>query len=34
MGNKFFFIIIFVKYGSYISGTGAQFLLMVNSKLH
>ena len=28
------FFIIFVKYGTYVSGTGAQFLLMVDSKLH
>ena len=28
----FFFIII--KYDNYVSGTGAQFLLMVDSKLH
>ena len=32
MGTKF--IIIFVKHGIYISGTGAQELLMVDSKLH
>ena len=31
MGNNFFII---VKYDSYVSGTGAQFLLMVDSKLH
>ena len=29
-----YFIIIFVKHGIYVSGTGAQFLLMVDSKLH
>ena len=29
-----FFFFIIIKYDNYVSGTGAQFLLMVDSKLH